>query len=131
MASCSYDCTVRIWGLSESFQFDKEIRKFSSVFPILSICELSEDTVAFGGDDCLITVWNWKTEVVKHKCYAHLGSTTSLRVCAPDLVYSTGGDSKIKVWKFGEEQPQTSRYLNKLQEFRKKLNQSIFTANIT
>jgi WD40 repeat protein len=101
LASCGYDCTVRIWDISNSFEFDKEARKYEGIFPLLTLAELDENTVAFGGDDCLITVWDWRKDMIMHKCYAHLGSTTSLTVCFPNLLYSIGGDCKIKVWKYG------------------------------
>lgn len=51
----------------------------------------------FGGDECYITIWNWRREEVKCNIFAHPGSVLSLSFYSP-YVISSGGDSKIKIW---------------------------------
>jgi WD40 repeat protein len=57
--------------------------------------------LAFGGDGCGITLWDWKKKEVKCRVFGHPGSVLSLSYYDPFLV-SSGGDSKIKIWQIME-----------------------------
>jgi WD40 repeat protein len=115
IASSSYDATVRVWKISENFEFDLEIRKFAGKYPLLTLVELDGESVAFGGDDCFITVWNWTRDVVRHKCFAHPGSVISLSICPPNWLFSMGGDARIRAWRV-EESERTSQNISEMCE---------------
>jgi WD40 repeat protein len=74
------------------------MRKYTGKYPLLTLVQLDEQSVAFGGDDCFITIWNWNLDIVKYKCFAHPGSVISLSMSHP-YIYSMGGDSRIRIWK--------------------------------
>jgi WD40 repeat protein len=151
IASTSYDGTVRIWDANENFEFDQELKMYVNKYPLLALVEIDEETVAFGGDDCFITIWNWSKEVVRYKCFAHPGSITSLSTCSPHFLYSIGGDSRIIAWRIeiiNEEKvkvdfdlslndeikpPETERkfHLTQVKEFTEHITQNLFTINIS
>jgi WD40 repeat protein len=56
----------------------------------------------FGGDDCFITVWNWRQRTISSKLFGHPGSVLCLAGYFPYLL-SAGGDSKLKIWKIEDE----------------------------
>jgi hypothetical protein len=66
------------------------------------LTELNNSVIIFGGDDCIITVWDWKKNMILYKCFAHPGSINCLIAFKANLL-SIGGDSKLKLWSYKEE----------------------------
>jgi WD40 repeat protein len=81
LASSSYDGTIRVWKISGNIVEDQEVSKYTGAYALLALTQLDSETLAFGGDDCVITVWNWMDNAVIKKYFAHLGSITSLSIC--------------------------------------------------
>ena len=73
------------------------IAECDSGYPILTITEISDGVVAFGGDNCVVTVWNWRNNYVISRSFGHLGSVSTLFTYQNGL-YSLGGDTKLKKW---------------------------------
>lgn len=64
---------------------------------MLTIAEVSEDVIVFGGDDCYINFWNWKTQEFLGKYFGHAGSVTLVFTNSPYFL-TAGGDHKLKEW---------------------------------
>lgn len=89
-----------MWRVSDRIDESIEVSSYNGIFPVLAVAEMEEGNLAFGGDDSVITIWNWRENTVINKIFSHLGSTTSISFCSPNFLFSTGGDSKIIIWQF-------------------------------
>ena len=98
IATVSYDGIAKIWLINKDAQLNSLVAECDSRYPILTITEISDEVVAFGGDNCIVTVWNWRKNYVISRSFGHLGSVSSL-FTAYNGVYSLGGDTKLKKWK--------------------------------
>jgi hypothetical protein len=56
---------------------------------------VSDDVIAFGGDDCYINFWNWRTLQFLGKYFGHAGSVTLIYANLP-YILTAGGDHKLK-----------------------------------
>lgn len=70
---------------------------YKGKYPLLTLEEIDNETIGFGGDDCTIILWNWQKQVRRCRVFAHPGSILLLSYYYPFLI-SAGGDSKIKIW---------------------------------
>ena len=62
---------------------------------MLAVVQVSADVIAFGGDDCYLNFWNWKSMECLGKYFAHAGSVT-LIYSNGSFVLTAGGDHRIK-----------------------------------
>lgn len=95
MATSSWDRTVKIWDLGNILQWENNIKTIESEYPVLAVAEVEEDVIAFGGDDCYLNLWNWKTMQCLGKYFGHAGSVT-LIYCNPPFILTAGGDHRLK-----------------------------------
>ena len=54
----------------------------------------------FGGDDCYLTFWSWKSDKTVwtiDKMFGHAGSVTYIYTIPPYMI-TCGGDNKFKIW---------------------------------
>jgi WD40 repeat protein len=61
LATSSWDCTVKIWDLRNILNWESGIKTIKSEYPVLTIEQVSDDVIAFGGDDCYMNFYNWRT----------------------------------------------------------------------
>ena len=62
---------------------------------MLTITQVSDDIIAFGGDDCYINLCNWKSLEILGKYFGHAGSVTLIYSDAT-FILTAGGDHKLK-----------------------------------
>lgn len=74
------------------------VNSTSSEYPVLVVEEIKPNVIAFGGDDCYITFWNFEDNLTLGKYFGHAGSLTLLAM-DQGVLMSGGGDYKIKFWK--------------------------------
>lgn len=61
------------------------------------VSQISEDVIAFGGDDCYINFWNWRNMEYLGKFFGHAGSVT-LIYSVSEYILTAGGDHRLKEW---------------------------------
>lgn len=62
IVTSSWDCTVKIWDIRNIIDWENNIKTIKSEYPVLTVTQVSDDIIAFGGDDCYINFYNWRNE---------------------------------------------------------------------
>ncbi|KAL4507230.1 hypothetical protein ABPG72_002023 [Tetrahymena utriculariae] len=101
-ASCSSDKKVIFWDLS-TFKPIKTWTDSSSKNHILSLCKLDSKTVAMGGSDKLIRIYEWETENMVKLLKGHKGGVNYIISLNEEVISSCGSDNSIVIWNWKQE----------------------------
>ena len=64
---------------------------------ILDLCEVNEEVIATGGNDCNIRLWK-NDDLAQLTTFSHGATVKSLCMLSDSLIASGGRDKKIKIW---------------------------------
>ena len=79
IATSSWDNTVRVWSLKKMKEdTDLQVAWEKSEYPLLVVEEVCQNILAYGGDDCYISIWNWADGERLGRVFGHAGSVTFL-----------------------------------------------------
>ena len=103
VVTSSWDNSVKVW-LIKKMKEDAEllVNETRSEYPVLVVEEVRESILAFGGDDCYITIWNYQINATLGKVFGHAGSVTYL-LMENGFLMSAGGDCKVKMWEVSDK----------------------------
>jgi WD40 repeat protein len=100
IASCSVDCTIRIWN--KSFQCEKVIKGHDDV--INCILSLPNGNIASGSGDTTIRIWNKSKDFELAQILGHTGIVYCLLLLPNGNIVSGGFDNTIRVWECADNQ---------------------------
>ncbi|KAL4460312.1 hypothetical protein ABPG74_000063 [Tetrahymena malaccensis] len=101
-ASCSSDKKVIFWDL-QTLKPIKTWTDSSSKNHILSLCKLDSKTVAMGGSDKLIRIYEWETENMVKLLKGHKGGVNYIISLNEEVISSCGSDNSIVIWNWKQE----------------------------
>lgn len=97
-ASCSSDKKVLFWNVS-TMKVEKTWEcEIGTKSHILSLCRLDDKTVAMGGQDRVIRIYDWMGDSIVSLLKGHKGGVNCLLSLSEDVIASCGSDNAIIIW---------------------------------
>lgn len=72
-------------------------------YHIISLCRIDDKTIAMGGQDKLIRIYEWESDQIIKTLKGHKGGVNYIIILSDDVIASCGSDNSIIVWNWKTE----------------------------